>query len=968
MSETDSTLDSTLSRAVRRPAELHGLDPRDLLARALEPERRADEQWQPPAKIIGRYRLVKELGKGGFGMVWLAEQTEPIRREVALKVIKLGMDSAEIIARFAAERQALALMDHPNIAAVLDAGTTDRGRPYFVMELVRGVPITDYCDEQRLPIRERLRLFILVCQAMQHAHQKAILHRDLKPSNILVTEVDGQPVPKVIDFGIAKALGAAEDDALRATLARTQEGMIVGTPQYMSPEQAGVGADMDTRSDIYTLGVILCQLLTGDTPLPRAALQKASLEEALRLIREADPVRPSSRIVPSTEAVREIATARGTEPAKLTRALQGDLDWITLKALEKERDRRYESAAALAQDLERHLRHEPVEAGPPGTFYRLRKMVRRNRLAVGAVTAIAGLLVVGIAVSTWQAVRAGKAEGLATERLHQSEAEKKRADSEARTAKAVNEFLRFDLLMQAVSENQADRDEEPNPNLTVREAVDRAAKHIDHKFSDQPLVEAAIRESIGLTYEDLGQPDRALPHLRRALDLHLKNLGPENRVTLGNRSDLTGVLLALAKYTEAEKEIRGALEVMRRVLGEEDRFTLITRGRLAAALQEQRKYGEAEKEYRAVLAARERVLGAEHPETLSSRNNLANLLQAQRRYAEAEKEHRAVLAIRERVLGAEHPATLASRSNLANTLYYRGKPAEAEREHRAVLAIEQRILGPEHPSTVASRTNLANALDDQGKYAEAEQERRAALDVLERRLGAEHPTTQMSRANKINALLDQGRSAEAETELRALLAIRERVLGPEHPDTLESQFKLGRALRAQRKYGEAAKEFRMALEGRRHLLGADHSTTLNTWHNLANVLDDQHEHEEAEKEYREMIPLMERALGAEDDDTLGSRNDLALALAAQGKDAEAEQEYRAVLPLMEHGLGAKHRFTANCNFNFARFLEIRKRGQEALPFARKALAGYQNFFGTEHADTKDAQTLVDRLSSLAPTR
>ncbi len=366
---------------------------------------------------IGRYKLLAELGVGGFGIVWRAEQHEPIHREVALKVIKPGMDSREIIARFEAERQALALMDHPNIAGVLDAGATDNGRPYFVMELVKGVPITDYCDEHKLTIRQRLELFIPVCQAVQHAHQKAILHRDLKPSNILIAEMDGKAVPKVIDFGIAKALGTSAEAALQATLARTVEGMVVGTPQYMSPEQAGSGPDMDTRSDIYTLGVILYELLVGNTPLPREQLKKAAFDEVFRLIREAEPVRPSSCVIPITNLVRETSIARGTEPGKLTRALRGDLDWITLKALEKDRERRYESAAAFAQDIERHLKNEPVEAGPPSAIYRLRKLVQRNRLAFGAAAAILVLLIAGIGVSTWQAVRAIRAEKLANQRL-----------------------------------------------------------------------------------------------------------------------------------------------------------------------------------------------------------------------------------------------------------------------------------------------------------------------------------------------------------------------------------------------------------------------------------------------------------------------------------------------------------------------------------------------------------------------
>lgn len=367
---------------------------------------------EQPGDLIGRYKLVEPLGEGGFGTVWRAEQSEPIRREVALKVIKAGMDSREIIARFEAERQALALMDHPNIAGVLDAGTTDAGRPYFAMELVNGMPITEYCDTHQLSIRQRLELFIPVCRAVQHAHQKAILHRDLKPSNILVTEVDGKAVPKVIDFGIAKALGTSPEAALQVSMLQTQAGVVIGTPQYMSPEQAGATRDLDTRSDIYTLGVILFELLTGDTPLSRDSLRKAALDEVLRLVREAEPKRPSSRVMPVTDAMVQTSAERQTEPHRLSRTLRGDLDWITLKALEKERERRYGSAVALADDLERHLNHEPVEAGPPSALYRFRKLVQRNKLAVSAAAALLFMLSLGIGISTWQAVRASRAETL----------------------------------------------------------------------------------------------------------------------------------------------------------------------------------------------------------------------------------------------------------------------------------------------------------------------------------------------------------------------------------------------------------------------------------------------------------------------------------------------------------------------------------------------------------------------------
>ena len=407
---------------------------------------------EQPGDMIGRYKLIEPLGEGGFGTVWRAEQSEPIRREVALKVIKAGMDSREIIARFEAERQALALMDHPNIAAVLDAGTTDTGRPYFAMELVKGVPITEYCDAHQFTIRQRLELFIPVCRAVQHAHQKAILHRDLKPSNILVMQVDGAAVPKVIDFGIAKALGTSPEAALQVSLLQTQAGVVIGTPQYMSPEQAGATQDLDTRSDIYTLGAILFELLTGDTPLSRDSLRKAALDEVLRLVREAEPRRPSSRLTQITEAVTHTCASRKTEPGKLTRQLRGDLDWITLKALEKERERRYGSAAAFAEDLQRHLSDEPVSAGPPSAGYRLKKLMCRNKGAVVAVCAVLLSLLAGITVSSLMFIK----ERHSRQRAESAEQEQKRArlaaeiEAAAAAAKLQAATLPADALVRAV--------------------------------------------------------------------------------------------------------------------------------------------------------------------------------------------------------------------------------------------------------------------------------------------------------------------------------------------------------------------------------------------------------------------------------------------------------------------------------------------------------------------------------------
>ena len=380
---------------------------------------RADAQASPSHKagdVVSRYRLVALLGEGGFGSVWHAEQSEPIRREVALKVIKPGLGSREIIARFEAERQALALMDHPNIAAVLDAGTTADGQPYFALELVKGEAITTYCDRHRLSIDERLALFIPVCRAVQHAHQKSILHRDLKPSNILVATVDGQPVPKVIDFGIAKALSESASN-LPIPVACTQAGVVIGTPRYMSPEQAGSSPDVDTRSDIYSLGVVLCELLTGQSPHPG---QPVEFLDALRWIREAEPVKPSTLAQNATPAIGEVAARRGLDTRRLARRLKGDLDWITLKAVEKVRALRYETATALARDLERHLASETVSAVAPTWRYQFGKFARRHRGALTAMSLIIAALVGGTAVSLWQASQAKQSRAEAEYRYAQA--------------------------------------------------------------------------------------------------------------------------------------------------------------------------------------------------------------------------------------------------------------------------------------------------------------------------------------------------------------------------------------------------------------------------------------------------------------------------------------------------------------------------------------------------------------------
>jgi tetratricopeptide (TPR) repeat protein len=526
--------------------------------------------------VIGRYHLLQKTGEGGMGEVWLAEQREPVRRRVALKLVKAGMNTREVMARFESERQALALMDHPAIAKVFDAGSTPQGAPYFVMEYVAGVPITAYCDNHRLSTRERLELFMRVCEGVQHAHQKAIIHRDLKPSNILVTEVDGRAAPKIIDFGVAKAL----TQKLTPDTMFTRAGALVGTPEYMSPEQAlSSGEDIDTRTDVYSLGVIFYELLVGLAPLD---LRKIGLDEFRRRLREEEPPKPSTKIRTQDQATStELARRRQTEPLALVKQMHGDLDSIALKALEKDRSRRYGSPSDLAADIGRYLKNEAVLAVPPSAAYRARKFARRYRTALVTACAFALVLVGAAVVSIRQSIRANR---------------------EAAVAQAVNDFLQNDLLAQASAATQSGPSAKPDPDLKVRTALDRAAARIGGKFVGQPEVEAAIRDTMGQTYIDLGLYPEARKQLERALELRRRVLGVENPETLKTMSRLGRTAEVQGKYPEAEALLSQALTIQRRVVGPGHTDTLYSMNHLARVYHWEGKNAQAETLASQVLA------------------------------------------------------------------------------------------------------------------------------------------------------------------------------------------------------------------------------------------------------------------------------------------------------------------------------------------------------------------------------
>ena len=693
---------------------------------------------ESPGTKIGRYKILQEIGEGGFGSVYMAEQEEPVRRKVALKIIKLGMDTKQVIARFEAERQALALMDHPNIAKVLDAGATETGRPYFVMELVKGVRITEYCDQSKLSTRERLELFLLVCQAVQHAHQKGIIHRDIKPNNVLVTLHDTKPVPKVIDFGIAKATS----HRLTEKTLFTEFRQFIGTPEYMSPDQAETsGLDVDTRTDIYSLGVLLYELLTGTTPFDARTLRSAGFDEIKRIIREVEPDRPSTRVATLTASGAGIGALRQAEPAALSKLIRGDLDWIVMKALEKDRTRRYQSASELANDVERHLSHEPVLAGPPGMAYKLSKFIRRNRAAVIAGSLVGAALLAGSSLATVGYVQATRARVEAEdarkgeqEHGRLAEASAKQARQEAAESAEVSQFLR--QMLASVDPSKA-----LGREVTICYVLDEAARKIDEgALARQPEVEATVRMTLGRTYQALGLYAAAGIHLRAAEEIRRNELGDEHPDTLRSRSVLAGLLTSQYKYAQAEALARRTAETQSRVLGDEDRDTLASRNRLGVALRRQDtpdKLAEAESIHRRTLEIQQRVLGDRHIDTLRSQVNLGSVYQAQARYGLAEKVLGEALEVERRVLGDEHPEVTRAMNNLALTLERQGKYQAAEELYRQTWELNRRILGPDHPRTQIPMNNLLRVLRDQNKVTEL---RPLVADGLDRlRRAAERP-------------------------------------------------------------------------------------------------------------------------------------------------------------------------------------------------------------------------------------
>ncbi|MBT8486474.1 MAG: serine/threonine-protein kinase, partial [Phycisphaerae bacterium] len=695
---------------------------------------------------VGPYTLLERIGEGGMGVVYVAEQKHPVYRRVALKLIKAGMDTKEVIARFHSERQALALMNHANIAGILDAGATETGRPYFVMEYVPGMPLIDYCDRHRLEIDARVKLFVDVCMAVQHAHQKGIIHRDIKPSNILVMEDNGRPVAKVIDFGVAKAISRSLSDV---TL-HTQIGGFLGTPEYVSPEQAEkTTLDVDTRADVYSLGAVLYELLSGERPFDFRDSVYAEIQDT---IRERDPSPPSVRVEERTFD-RAAAWRTRVTPESLVRKLRGDLDWITMKAMEKDRVRRYSSASELAADLTRHLNQEPVVAGPPSTTYRLGKFARRHSVLLLLAGIAAFALVTAVAGTTFGLLRARQAaEGSAVQ---------------AAIAEEVNAFLNDDLLA-AVAPDQL------GIAISVREVLDRAAQRIEGKFPERPLVEASIRRTIGTTYARLGEYAAAEPHLVRALALHEDTHGATHPETLAGLVDVGALARLRGRHAEAEPLLRAALDGRRQVLGDDHVDTLDSMKELAILYEAIGLYSDAERLYVESLEARRQHHGADDPGTLEIAEDLSILYQHMGQYEAAERLQLEAWMGMRRTLGEEHPETLNSVINLTALYLRQGRFTEAEPLLVENVEAQRRVMGAEHPRTLMSMNNLGYLYECIGRFDEAERLLLEALTIKSRVVGEEHPSTLESLDSLIDLYRKSGDDAKLEMRTVQLLAVRKR--------------------------------------------------------------------------------------------------------------------------------------------------------------------------------------------------
>jgi non-specific serine/threonine protein kinase/serine/threonine-protein kinase len=928
---------------------------------ATAPAREPSDTPHVPEQI-GRYRILRIVGQGGMGTVYEAEQVSP-RRRVALKVVRPGLGSREMFKRFERESQALGRLQHPGIAQVYEAGTADTpfgAQPYFAMEFIDGSPLKDYIAEHRVEVPARLELVARICDAVQHAHERGIIHRDIKPGNVLVDRL-GQP--KVLDFGVARLIEGAQPETLH-----TVDGQLIGTLAYMSPEQVlGDSTLVDARSDVYAIGVMLYELLAGRMPYDVTGRQ----HEAVQAILQDDPG-PLSTI---------------------GREFRGDVETIVAKALEKEPERRYASAASLALDLRRYLANEPITARPASAAYQLQKFVRRHTAIVAGAAAVFVVLTAGTAVSTWQALRATAAgrlaidaEGrarqqrdeavrernraLAAEQAAQEERNRAvaaraeaqseraraveagdRARTEAAIAQAVRDFLQTDLLAQSSAQQQANPGVKPDADLKVRTALDRAAVRVPTRFRGQPLVEASVRQTIGSAYEDLGLYPQAQAQLERVRQLRGAALGESHEQTLEATRDLAQIAMQMGKYPEAEKLYQQALGGLTRRLGPADARVLGVQAQLVELDLQMGRYQAAEALIRKTISTARQALGSTHPLVLNALSGLGRAQLAQGRYAEGEASFRTLLDGIRRSKGPDHPETLSVESDLAEALEFQLKYPEAERLYNESLEGQRRVLGADHPYTLSAANNLAVLYKKEGKYAEAEPLYTTVVEARRRVLGAEHPDT-LSAMNNLGALyVSEKRYADAERLLTQVLADRQRILGPEHPNTLNTMMNLAQAANGLGRLPDTERLYAQVLSIRQRILGPEHPDTLLVMGNLAVTYTTEARYGEAEPLLRKVLEVRRRTLGDKHPNTAQTIDNLAALYAFKGDTERAQQLFTEALEIRRASLGADHAETLRGQTNLAEALVQAQNLERGVPLLEDALARSRTALGADHEVT-----------------
>ena len=733
-----------------------------------------------PGDRIGPFKVLELLGEGGFGAVYLCDQKEPVKRRVAVKIIKAGMDTAEVVSRFEAERQAMAMMSHPAIAKVFEAGATPEGRPYFVMEYVKGVPITEYCDAHRLGMNARLELFERVCHAVQHAHHKGIIHRDIKPGNVLVS-IDGsrEPLPKIIDFGIAKATS----QQLTEETIHTQAGQMMGTLLYMSPEQAGLSTeDIDTRSDVYSLGVVLYQLISGRLPFEAELLREKGYFEMQRVIREEDPPRPSTHITTAARAADEettrIAKERQITIGELANTLRRELEWIPLKALRKDRSERYSSAEALADDVHRYLAGEALEAGPESTVYRIRKLMRRHRGPVTAAALVGLTLIAGIFGTTKFALDAKEQARRAQEQGELADAQRAEADSqrviaEQKTQEAESAAIALEEQRNAAQE-AASRAAATTEFMTkiftgiapdtarsmdtslLKQILENAKIRADAEFEGLPLVEVEIRKSLGAAYEAIFDFKTSFAQTEHACVLYGEALGRDDPDTLATQLDLGRLHAKMGEFKDAAELWGDAADRLRETQGPEFVLTRLATEYYAGALLNLGRVEEGHEILRREIEDLQRMLGPSSPEVLQCKYSLASGLARTGQHAEAVPLFQECLENLISTKGPTDPGTLTMREDLIGCLRGMGSPEEALAEYRVLLVDYESLFPADHPEVAMCRFHIGSVLSDLERHQEAFDEISTALAIHQSLYGKHHPGTLACGRIKVASLLDLG--------------------------------------------------------------------------------------------------------------------------------------------------------------------------------------------------------------------